>query len=453
MQPILSLPSDTLAEQSALGALLLGGAPSVEAVSDRLKPLDFYRPGHGAIYEAMTYLARSGHAVDVVTLRAELQRRGSLEAVGGVAYLMSLGDIVPAVSSLRYYATRVIDEAQKRRLYCAALEISQAALGGECEAAELADMAEQRILDATSDRRGGDAYRTMAALVDEAMDQVQEALLRGGGLAGISSGLERWDWLVGGLAPAQLHIVAGRPGMGKSVFGNTVALNVASQGGRVAMFTTEMSATAVVKRLCAAVSRVNASKVRTGRLTREEFGHLCQRSAEELQGLPLTIDDTSAITPAQIQSRVRKIIADLGPVDLVVVDYLQRLHPDATRQGGTRAEEVSQIAQSLKTMAGKLSVPVLAMAQPNRNNERRDDKRPGLSDLADSSGIEKEADTVTFLYRPAYYEKRQAEDIPDYEECEFIVAKNREGSTGTVRALFSGAFQRFDNLAEEEGGF
>lgn len=451
MQPVLTPPSDVLAEQSVLGALLLGGRTAVENVADRLKPLDFYREIHGTIYEAMCYLARSGREVDIVTLKAELERRRAIEQVGGLAYVMALGDIVPTTANLRYYVERVLDEALRRRLYCAGLEISQSALSGEGEARELADTAEQRILDATSDRRGGDAYRTMAALLDDALEQVQEAHDRGGGLAGISSGLERWDWLVGGLAPSQLHIVAGRPGMGKSVFGNTLALNVASQGGRVAMFTTEMSATAVIKRLCAAVARINATKVRTGSLTREEFGYLCHRSVEELQGLPLTIDDTSAITPGHILSRVRKIIADLGPVDLVVVDYLQRLHPDTTRQGGTKAEEINQIAQALKTMAGKLGVPVVAMAQPNRNSERRDDKRPGLSDLADSSGIEKEADTVTMLYRPAYYEKRQAEEIPDYEECELIVAKNREGACGTVRALFSGVFQRFDNLAEEDG--
>lgn len=453
MQPVLTMPSDVLAEQSTLGALLLAGRSAVERTMDRLKPLDFYRDAHGTIYEAMCYLARTGREVDIVTLKGEIERRRAMDQIGGIGYLMTLGDIVPTPANLRYYADRVLEQSLRRRLYRAALEISQEALSGEGEVQEMADAAEQRILDATSDRRGGDAYRTMAALLDAAMDQVHEAYQLGGGLAGIASGLSEWDRLVGGLCPEQLHIVAGRPGMGKSVFGNTLALNVAAQGGRVAMFTTEMSATAVVKRMAAAAARVNASDVRTGRLTPERYAYLCQEASAHLHALPITIDDTSAITPAQILSRTRKIIADYGQVDLVIVDYLQRLQPDTTRKSGTLAEEIGEIAKALKTMAGRLRVPVVALAQPNRNNEARVDKRPTLSDLAGSSGIEKEADTVTFLYRPGYYEKHEGPDAPEYEESELIVAKNREGQLGTVKVLFSGPYQRFDNLAEREDEF
>lgn len=440
-------PADILAEQSVLGALLLGGSTLVERTVETLRPLDFYREGHGAIYEAMIAIARRYHTLDIVTLRAEMSDRGTLEGVGGMGYLMSLADIVPTTSGLTHYAERVATCAMRRRLYWAGVEISQLAISGGSEEEDVAESAEQRVLEATRDRRGGDTYQTMPVLVTDALAEVEEAMRLGGGLAGIGTGLTQYDNLIGGYTPGQLHIVAGRPGMGKSVFAATVAVNVATTGASVAIFTSEMSGRSYIKRVVASLARIDYRSLRTGRLTPEQFRQACQHGAEAAQ-LPIYVDDTSSITPSAITSRVRKMCADHGQVDLIIVDYLQRLQPDVVRKNGTQAEEITKIAQALKTMAGTLGIPVLALAQPNRNMESRQDKRPVLSDLADSSGIEKEADSVSFLYRPAYYATDN--DPQPYEESEIIVAKQREGPQGTVKVLFSGPYQRFDNLSERE---
>ncbi len=442
------------AEMALLGGLFLGGASYVEIVAEKMTGGDFYREVHGRIFDAMVRLARRSAPVDIVTLKDDITRtHGGVECVGGLPYLMTLGDFVPAVTdaTINHYAAIVQGDATRRRLYAAAQEIATLA-AGETDAATLSEFAESRIMDATQARRGPESYRTMQSIVESMLSRLEERIRSGGGLAGFPVGLERWDRKIGGLCPGQLHVVAGRPGMGKSVFGSTVAVNVAMQGLKVAVFSVEMSGEDIAERMAAAVTRCNATSIRRGEMTRAEFGAFCQTVVDELTPLSIALDDTPAITTGQILSRCRQIRRNTGGLDLVVVDYLQRIVPESTRKSGTRAEEINQIAVDLKVMAGTLGVPVLALAQPNRAVETRQDKRPVMSDLADSSGIEKEADSVSFIYRPGYYERPQdgvEHEAPEYEEAEIIVEKNRGGERGICRVLFSGPHQRFDNLAEE----
>lgn len=448
--------ANVYAEQALLGALLLGGAASVDIVAGRVGAADFSREGHGVIYDAMLKVSVGRGVLDIVTLSDELTRQDRLDAVGGLPYLMTLGDIVPvhADSTVEHYAAIVTGDALKRRVFWAARQIeAKAAEGGD--AAEIAEYAELTMLAATEARRGAKAYRLAYEAIDAAMREVQAAMERGTGLSGIASGIDEWDRKTGGLGPGELHVVAGRPGMGKSVFAATVAVNIASQGYRVAVFSLEMRAEQIAKRMAAAAARINSGDIRNGKLTRAEFATLCEQVKRHLWELPMAFDDTPSISPGVILSRCRQMRRDLGGLDLVVVDYLQRLEPDGGRRNGTYAEEVNQIAKSLKTMAGVLGVPVLALAQPNRNCEKREDKRPILSDLADSSGIEKEASTVSMLYRPSYYERRDDTNAPpdEYEAAEVILAKQRDGETGTVQVLFSGPYQWFGNLAYREDGY
>lgn len=443
------------AEMALLGAMLLGGANMVEVVAERMSGADFYREAHGRIFDAMATITRRCQILDIVTLKDELLRCHSLEAVGGLPYLMVLGDFVPVAteSGVRHYAQIVQADSTRRQLYVAAQEIAALA-ASEADAGELTERAEALILDATKARRGPESYRTMQTVVESMLSRVEDRIRRGGTMAGIPTGLSKWDRMTGGLCPGQLHIVAARSGMGKSVFGSTVAVNVAAQGLSVAVFSSEMMAEDIADRMAAAATSCNATRIRRGQFSPAEFGALCQAVADTIALLPIAFDDTPAISTSQILSKCRQIRRERG-LDLVVVDYLQRLTPDTTRKGGTRAEEVSQIAMDLKTMAGTLGVPVVALAQPNRAVDHREDKRPKLSDLADSSGIEKEADTVSMIYRPGFYQRAEEGEssAPEFEEAEILVEKNRGGERGTARVLFSGPYQRFDNLADEEGGF
>lgn len=444
------------AEMALLGAMLLGGSNIVEVVAERMRGTDFYREAHGRIFDAMATVTRRGQILDIVTLKDELLRCHSLEAIGGLPYLMVLGDFVPVAteSGAKHYAQIVQSDSTRRQLYAAAQEIAALA-ASETDAGELTERAEALILDATKARRGPEAYRTMQTVVESMLSRVEDRIRRGGSMAGIPTGLAKWDRMTGGLCPGQLHIVAARSGMGKSVFGSTVAVNVAAQGLSVAVFSSEMMAEDIADRMAAAATSCNATRIRRGQFSPTEFGALCQAVADTIALLPIAFDDTPAISTSQILSKCRQIRRERG-LDLVVVDYLQRLTPDTTRKGGTRAEEVSQIAMDLKTMAGVLGVPVVALAQPNRAVDHREDKRPKLSDLADSSGIEKEADTVSMIYRPGFYQRAEEggeSSAPEFEEAEILVEKNRGGERGTARVLFSGPYQRFDNLAEEEDGF
>lgn len=439
------------AEMSLLGALFLGGLPAVESVIDRLGSADFYRSAHGHIWEVMASLCQRGRPIDPVTMADELSRRGVLADCGGMTYLMHLADFTPTVASLGHYLEIVLEQSLRRRIHAVASEIRALSLDEGTTAADVADASIRLIDEATRSRQGMDRSRSMAEVVGSTLARIEDAMRRGGGLAGMATGLSAYDRVVGGYRPGQLHVVAGRSGMGKSVFAATVALNVAEDGGKVAYFTGEMDAEEVTSRLIAATTRTNLRQVLEGRFTATEFGAFCADVSHQLALLPIRFDDSSTITPSQIAARCRRYRRELGGLDLVIVDYIQRCDPDTTRKGGTKAEEIAQIAKALKTLARDFKVPVLALAQPNRNVDHRPDKRPTVADLADSSAIEKEADTVALLYRPSYYERHQdGQPEPEFEESEVILGKNRAGRMTTVKVIFSGPYQRFDDMSDRE---
>lgn len=446
------LPCDPDAETGLLGALILSGARMLDQVEAIVNPSDFYRPANATIYETIQALSLRGEAVDRVTLQGELAAAGALESCGGASYLWSLTDATAWVANADAYARRVADYALRRRFIEASYEAAGFAASLSTPLESAIAQAEGVILDAAARRGTSERIPTARQFIPETLQAIAERRTRGGALVGLASGLHVWDLILSGLRPGNLVLLAGRPAMGKSAGAVSVALHVAKAGGRVAFFSLEMTRQEISDRLLSAEAQVDSRRVSTGRLTDAELYALDEAVRRTVE-MPLAIDDEPGLAPAQILSRCRRVRAEFGGLDLVVVDYLQKLTPDRTRRGGTREEEVGGIAAGMKSAAKTLGVPVLTLAQLNRNVERREDKRPNLSDLAESGRVEAESDSVTFLYRPAYYAKPEEGAPPDpglREEAEWIVAKNRHGATGLVKLAFCPAYTRFDNLTEKD---
>lgn len=450
------MPCDIEAEASLLGALILSGGRLLETVELILAPQDFYRPGNCRIFEAIQDLANRGEPIDLVTLQGFLRDADHLEECGGAPYLYQLTESPAWVANADAYARRVASHAARRRLVEAAYQSIGLAGDMALPLESALAQAEGAILDAAAQQGMAERIPTARQFIPDSLRLIAERRARGGNLVGTPSGLHAWDMALSGLRPGNLVLLAGRPAMGKTAGAVSVALHVAKAGGRVAFFSLEMTRQEISDRLLSAQAQVDSRRVSTGRITDAEVDAL-DEAARALVEIPLAIDDTPGISPLQVLARARRIRADLGGLDLVIVDYLQKLAPDKTRRGGTREEEVGGIAASLKTTAKTLGVPVLTLAQLNRAVEHRQDKRPVLSDLAESGRVEAESDSVTFLYRPAYYQRPEAVEgnaMPprpeEREEAEWIVAKNRHGQTGAVKLAFCPAYTRFDNLAEAD---
>jgi replicative DNA helicase len=439
------------AEMAVLGSMLLGGRPAVDRAGETLSAADFYWGRNGVIFDAMASLVRAGKPVDAITLRDTLGSAGRLSEVGGQSYLMELAGIEFTTANLPYYAGIVRDKAVQRRLLQAAREIADDCAGAVEDIAAVVAGAERKVAEATGEERRG-AWVGADEAAHRAFARLSERHERGGGLRGLSTGLSKVDMATGGLAEKELIILAARPAMGKTACAATIALNVAKRGGVVAFFSLEMSESALFDRLVSAEARVDLRSIGTGRLSEEEWQR-CADATARLRELPLFVDDCSDYCPSEIERRARGLRSERGGLDLVIVDYLQYVAGERGKRYGTRNDEVTDIVKGLKQTAKRLGVPVLALAQLSRAVEKREDKRPLLSDLRDSGGLEQEADIVAFLYRASYYAAREdagaGGDPPDVDEVEFIVAKHRNGPTGFGRVGFLPRFTRFETLAEE----
>jgi replicative DNA helicase len=430
-------PQDLEAERSVLGAMLL----SAEAMADVVEILDaedFYRSAHGKIYSAVRALFGHGEPVDVITAVDALRRAGLLDEVGGALYLRDLVDEVPTPASAPHYARIVADAALRRRLIGAAADIMDVAYAGSDEADAIADTAEQRIYDVARREDTEDAA-AIGDLVNDAMSELEAIQNRESAYTGLATGFRDLDDLTSGLQPGNLVIIAARPGIGKSSLAMNIARNVAVQHEPVAMFSLEMSRYEIGMRLLCAEARVPWDRIRNKRVGPDDWTRVVS-AGETLHDAPLSIVDAGNVNIVDIRAKARRLKTGREGLSLIIVDYLQLMTGPLTRRQDNRQQEVAEISRSLKLLAKELKVPILALSQLNRNPEARADKRPQLSDLRESGSLEQDSDVVMFIHRDdADPEKKR--------EAELIIAKHRNGPTGSIRLSFEPSLTQFRNAA------
>src|ERR1700730_15831710 len=437
------LPHNLEAERSILGAVLLDNH-SLNAAVEKLRSEDFFLPQHRQIFQRMIQLAEHQQAIDVVTLMDDLSRRGELEAAGGVAYLSQLADGLPRATNVEHYARIVKEKSVLRNLAFSAAAIQEQALAGGDDADVILDRAESEIFQIAEDRvRSG--LIGVKELVRENFERLQRILSRGRRITGLATGYAGLDNETAGLQPSELVILAARPSMGKTALALNIAENVAlRQREPVAIFSLEMSKESLLLRLLASEARVDAHKFRTGRLSRDDWSKVTGALAS-LSDAPIWIDDSASPTVLEMGAKARRLKRDRG-LSLMIVDYLQLVVPTGTGRGTNRQEEVSSISRALKGLAKELKVPVVVLSQLTRAPER-DDRRPQLSDLRESGAIEQDADVVLFINRPNAFKPDEAPE--ERAKSELIIAKQRNGPTGTLNFVFLGRHTRFEEAAPD----
>jgi replicative DNA helicase len=430
-------PQNIEAEQSVLGSLLIDPDALIK-VSSFLRPEDFYRETHGLIYKAIVDLHERRQPADFVTLCDELERRGQMDHVGGAGYLTSLINVVPTSVHAQHYGRIVESTATLRRLISASSEISNMAYERADDEDKILDQAEQLIFG-VAQRSIERELVPVRTILSDYYDRIQYLYENRGETIGVPTGFIDLDRLLGGFQQADLIIVAGRPGTGKTSLALTVADQAARRHGLcIAIFSLEMPSQQVVQRLVSGATGIESQRLRTGDINEEELSGIA-RAMGELSGTSVYIDDTPAIAPMEIRAKVRRLQAE-NPIDLVIVDYLQLMQAGARMEN--RVQEVSYISRQLKSMAIELNLPVLACSQLSRAVESRADKRPLLSDLRESGSIEQDADVVMFIYREEMYDENTFKpNIAD-----IIVAKHRNGPTGQVSLRFMKELATFANL-------
>ncbi|MDP6949196.1 MAG: replicative DNA helicase [Arenicellales bacterium] len=438
---ILRLPPQAQeAEQSVLGGLLIDSRRWDEIV-ETVNAEDFYARPHREIFSAIQALHEAGEAVDVVTTSEWLANNGILEKAGGLSYLGELANNTPGTANVMAYARIVRERSVLRRLIDAASQISEKAYSPDgLDIDALIDYAEKLVFDISeSDRRQTLGFQPLQGLLTQAVDRIEELYESDEAITGVPTGFKDLDELTAGLQRADLVVIAGRPSMGKTSLAMNIAEN-AAVGSKlpVAVFSMEMPGQQLAMRMLASLGRINAHRVRTGRLSQEDWPRLTS-AVGLLDEAPVFIDDTPALTPLELRSRVRRLTRDKGQLGLIVVDYLQLMQTGDNSEN--RAVEVANITRALKVLAKESMVPVVVLSQLNRGLEQRPNKRPIMSDLRESGAIEQDADVIVFIYRDEVYN----EDSSDKGTAELIVAKQRNGPIGTVRLTFLGEYTRFEN--------
>ncbi len=431
-------PHNVEAEESVLGSMMLS-ADAIADVVEIVRPDDFYRGANGRIFETLRSLYARGDPVDAITAVEELRRRGLLEDVGGHLYIHELVEQVPTPAAAASYARIVAQHALLRRLISAAADIMEMGYSAPEDPERVADDAEQRIYEVAR-RDEKDQIATLRDLVDQAILDLEHIQNRESAFAGLPTGFRDVDSLLSGLQPGNLIVVAARPGVGKSSFVTNLARNVAvDHATPVSMFSLEMSRWEIGMRLLCAEARVPWDAIRNKRVGAEHWASIAQ-AAESLHDAPLTIVDSGNVTIVDIRAKARRL-ATRG-LGLIIVDYLQLMSHH--RRVENRQQEIAEISRSLKLLAKELHIPVIAVSQLNRDPERRQDKRPQLSDLRESGAIEQDADVVMFIHR---------DDTDPNKKglAELIVAKHRNGPTDSVPLTFLPHLTQFRNYAPQGG--
>ncbi len=439
-------PHSIEAEQSVLGGLLLDNA-AFDKIADIISEGDFYRDEHRRIFRHISKLLERAKPADAVTVAESLDLAGDGNETGGLAYLGELAVNTPSASNIRRYAEIVRERAILRQLVTAGDEIAGSAfnpLGRDPK--QLLDEAEAKVFAiAESGFRHQSGFQHINPLLTQVVERIQELHDRDNAsdITGVPTGYHDLDARTSGLQPGDLLIVAGRPSMGKTSFALNMGEHVAIEVGLpVAVFSMEMGGAQLAMRMLSSVGRLDAHRVRTGRLNDDEWSRL-SFALGKMHEAPLYIDETPALNPIDLRARARRLHRQCGKLGLIIIDYLQLMSSASQGGGENRATEISEISRSLKGLAKELSVPVIALSQLNRSLEQRPNKRPVMSDLRESGAIEQDADVIMFIYRDEVYNP----DTPDKGTAEIIIGKQRNGPIGTVRLTFMGEYTRFENFA------
>ena len=432
-------PNDIEAEQAVLSSMLFD-REAIAIAYEHLQGDDFYRPDHKALYEAMLELFIKNLPVDAITLCDKLTEQGILEQVGGRAYVAQLAAAYYTTAHIRQHSKIVADKAILRRLIKAANEISAAGFEARDEVANVLEQAEKSIFEIAMNRNSRD-FAPISDVIALALERLEAVSKAQGRITGIATGFIDFDNKTAGLQKSDLILIGARPSMGKTAFLLNIAQYAAARNNvPTAVFSLEMSKEQLVNRMLCVEAHLDSHKFRTGDLNDEDWGKIAQ-SVEPLSKAPLFIDDTPGITVAELRAKCRRLKLEKN-LGLIVIDYLQLMSSSSSR-AESRQMEISEISRSLKALAKEMDAPVLTAAQLSRAVEARKDHRPMLSDLRESGAIEQDADVVAFLYRDEYYNP----DTPKKNHAEVIIAKQRNGPTGTVELTYLGQYTKFVNAA------
>lgn len=475
-------PNNLSAEAAVLGAILFDNN-AYQRIADHLRPSDFYAPAHQDLFEVASNMIQQGRVADGVTLREHFEKAERLAEIGGARYLEELLDSAAFGPEVTDYAKMIRDLAMRRALVGIGGELQGRALTPEPDESgeRQIELAERQLFDLAERGASGKGFSSFSEALTGSLQMAEAAFKRDGKMAGVASGLRDLDEKLGGLHPSDLIILAGRPSMGKTSLATNIAYNAAAayraetqedgskktlEGAIVGFFSLEMSNEQLATRILAERTGINAHRIRQGELDKQDFERL-QDATEELQNLPLYIDDTGGISISQLAARARRLHRSVG-LDMLVIDYLQLITVNTTNSNTNRVQEVTQITTALKALAKDLNIPVVALSQLSRQVEQRDDKRPQLSDLRESGSIEQDADVVMFVYREAYYLERtepgaDPNDLQSNEKwaawrarmdqvygtAEVIIGKQRHGPIGKAVLAFDANITRFGDLEKQ----
>jgi len=436
-------------EEAVLGALMLD-KDALTVILDILRPESFYSDSHQLIYKAMLRLFEKTQPVDLLTVTEELKKSGDIERAGGPYYLVELTNRVASAANIEYHARIIAQKHIQRELITVSTKIIKDAYEDTTDVFNLLDEAEQGLFNITQQNlsRG---YESMGTLAAKALKQLEEMSQKEEGLTGVPTGFTELDRLTSGWQPSDMIIVAARPGMGKTSYTLALARNAAVDFNKpVAIFSLEMSNLQLVQRLISMEAEISGSKLRTGQLEDYEWQQL-QSAIEKMSEVPIFIDDTPGINIFELRAKCRRLKMQ-HDIQMIIIDYLQLMTGGGDSAKGNREQEISMISRSLKGLAKELSVPVIALSQLSRAVETRGgSKRPMLSDLRESGAIEQDADIVSFIYRPEYYQILEDEEGQSLKGvAEIIVAKHRNGALKTVKLKFTDQFAKFTDLDDPD---
>ncbi len=439
-------------ELAVIGAVLIDNS-AINQVIDILSPESFYREENQLIYAAIKELFGDSQPVDILTVANILRKKGQLNQVGGEYYLIELSQKVSSAAHTEFHARVIVQKYIQREMIRVAGGIMHKAFDESTDVFDLLDTAEQELFEVAHGNIVKN-YESAKDLIQEAIQKIED-ISKQSGLSGIPSGFTKIDQVTSGWQPSDLVILAARPGMGKTAFVLSMARNIAVEHNKpVAVFSLEMSSVQLITRLISSETQLNSGKLRKGELSPDEWQQLLTK-VKNLEKAPLFIDDTPALSVFDLRAKCRRLVAQHN-VSIIIIDYLQLMTVGGQSKGnGNREQEISTISRSLKSIAKELKVPVIALSQLSRAVETRGgDKRPMLSDLRESGAIEQDADIVSFIYRPEYYEFDvwQEDNTPCQGQGEFIIAKHRNGSLDNVRLKFEGQFAKFSDLEENNFG-
>lgn len=431
-------PQNIEAETAVLCSMLI----EEEAISYAIEILDedaFYKEAHKIIFNAIVSLYNKSRVADIVTLIDELKKRGALEDVGGINYLTTLTTSVPTAANVRHYAKIVKEKSLLRNLITSATTIVSEAYESEEDADDLLDKAERMIFEITSKKVEG-GFVSLKEIIKDSIETIDTLYQRKTNITGVPTGFADFDRLTAGLQRSDLIVIAGRPSMGKSAFASSIAEHVGvAEKLPVAIFSLEMSKEQLVQRMLCSHAKVDANKVRTGFLSQSDWPRLTN-AAGKLSEAPIFIDDSAALSILELRGKARRLKSQ-HDIQLIIVDYLQMLQ--STSKSENRQQEIADISRSLKSLAKELNVPLIAISQLSRGPEKREDRRPQLADLRESGAIEQDADVVVLLFREEFYTPTEE----NRGAAELMIAKQRNGPTGTINLTFIKEYTRFESLA------